>query len=629
VSPNEPRRRGKIGAFEIWFLAVFDPASRRALWLRLTTLAPRGGGDGRAMIWAAAFGDAARPPLALKTLAPLDALAYGEGFDLRLGDVELREGATRGEVRAGGRSIAWELHFDGAPARRARRIDALPLPVHASHGAERASFSGWFAVDGAKHELGPRARGVQEHIWGERQPDEISWIFAPELEGEDQGFAELASVRIGKRSPRATTLRLRGGGLDLEVGDVPGVLRGRANAAGPGVLEIRSASRRRLVIARATAAIDTFVGYVYRDPTGGEVHVAQSDLAACEIEVHERRGLLLRPARRFRAPLAALEIHRPEPLEGVSYLAFEDAGPAPPVPRVAASRPARSDQAELPRPSRILALGLTYADHLRETGTRPPKEPVVFEKPARTWLPEGAEVAIPSDAEMLTALEAAETGLSPVLAARFGFLPAMMDYEVELGLMLLEPLRVADLERASPRLGFFLANDLTARTCQVLGEGTRDPFVFWAIAKGFTGFLPVGDSLWIPPETSLDAWPTVTLRLAVNGELRQDGSTRDLCYSPRAMLRAAAKLIGGDLPEGLALVTGTPAGVAMQVPAWKRRVADRLLDRFGKLGAAFDGYAKSARFLRAGDAVRCDGGPLGTRTVRLIHPIVVAPAPAR
>ncbi len=617
MSPNEPRRRGKKGAFEIWFLAVFDPAARRALWLRLTTLAPRGGGDARAIVWAAAF-DAARPPLALKRLAPLGELSYGEGFDLRLGEVELREGYTRGEVRSAGRSIGWELHFDPAPARRRRRIEALPLPVHASHGAERASFSGWFEIDGVRRDLGRDARGVQEHIWGERQPKEISWIFAPELEGDETGFAELASVRIGKRSPGATTLRLRGGALDLEVADLPLVLRGGATVAEPGVLEIRAMSKRRLVIARATAPIETFVGYVYRDPTGGEVHVAQSDLAACEIEVHERRGLLLRPARRFRAPLAALEIHRPEPLDGVSYLPFEDAGPCGVPRRNAGSAPLRSDHAELPWPSRILALGLTYRDHLRETGTRPPKEPVVFEKPARTWLPKGAEVAIPGDAEMLEALEALDPGVSRGLA-RFGFLPAMMDYEVELGLMLLEPLRVEELDRASPRLGFFLANDLTARTCQVLGEGAPDPFAFWAVAKGFTGFLPVSDSLWIPKDAGLDAWPVVPLSLSVNGERRQDGSTRDLCYSPREMLRAAAKYLGGNLPQGLALVTGTPAGVAMQVPAWKRRVADRLFDRYGKLGAAFDGYAKGTRFLRAGDRIRCDGGPLGTRTVGLIH----------
>jgi 2-keto-4-pentenoate hydratase/2-oxohepta-3-ene-1,7-dioic acid hydratase in catechol pathway len=153
-----------------------------------------------------------------------------------------------------------------------------------------------------------------------------------------------------------------------------------------------------------------------------------------------------------------------------------------------------------------------------------------------------------------------------------------------------------------------------------MGEGTREPLRFWAVAKGFSGFLPVTPSMWTPRDANLDAWPTVNLRLAVNGDVRQDGSTRDLCYRPREMLRAAAKYLGGELPAGLALVTGTPAGVAMQVPAWKRRVADRLLDRWGKLGAAFDGFAKGARFLRAGDEVRCDGGPLGTRTVRLTNP---------
>ena len=88
-------------------------------------------------------------------------------------------------------------------------------------------------------------------------------------------------------------------------------------------------------------------------------------------------------------------------------------------------------------------------------------------------------------------------------------------------------------------------------------------------------------------------------------------------YTPRQVLEAAARSIGEELTEGVAILTGTPAGVAFRVPRWKRMLGERFLDPIGKLGAAIDLNARSTRFLRAGDTVSCDGGPLGTRTVRL------------
>lgn len=62
---------------------------------------------------------------------------------------------------------------------------------------------------------------------------------------------------------------------------------------------------------------------VYRDPAGWDVHVAQSDLASCEVEVRSRRHPLApwgRPVRLTATRAAAIEFHAPAPLPGVRYL---------------------------------------------------------------------------------------------------------------------------------------------------------------------------------------------------------------------------------------------------------------------------------------------------------------------
>ena len=67
------------------------------------------------------------------------------------------------------------------------------------------------------------------------------------------------------------------------------------------------------------------MGYVYRDPQGWDVHVAQSDVAECELELFSRAHPLdrWRPERRLTSTVAALEFHAPEPLEGVRYLGWD------------------------------------------------------------------------------------------------------------------------------------------------------------------------------------------------------------------------------------------------------------------------------------------------------------------
>lgn len=103
----------------------------------------------------------------------------------------------------------------------------------------------------------------------------------------------------------------------------------------------------------------------------------------------------------------------------------------------------------------------------------------------------------------------------------------------------------------------------------------------------------------------------------VNGELRQRGATRDLVLGPRDLLRAASEALRRPLLRGDLLLTGTPSGVALQVSRWKRRLAELLLDRVGRLAAVARGAAGEGRFLGPGDEVTVGGGEAGTRTVRV------------
>ncbi|MFY0522857.1 fumarylacetoacetate hydrolase family protein [Archangium gephyra] len=270
-------------------------------------------------------------------------------------------------------------------------------------------------------------------------------------------------------------------------------------------------------------------------------------------------------------------------------------------------------------PKRVHALGLTYAAHINETGSDA-GGPAVFAKEASSLLVQGESVASPSRDAMLAAVAKLDAALSSRVASRFPELPPLLDYEVELGLVLLEDVRADALERPdfAPPVGYFLANDVTARTVQVLGEGRPDRMAFWGAAKSFPGFFVAGPLLWVPDAPQAEACLDVTLTLTVNGEVRQRGRTMDLIASPRELLRLAARAVpSGVLEKGDAVLTGTPAGVAFTVPAWKRKLAALLPGPTARLTAALRTHAPNPRMLKAGDVVEMDGGVLGRRRITI------------
>jgi len=635
---------GQSKFYEIWFLVLFEPALSRAYWLRYSILAPTAGLDEprRALLWAAAFDARSSPPIvASKALLPIEAFDPGpeDRFHIRLGPAELGHGFCRGEVASAKHTITWDLRFE--PAERAesrmpKLLHALPLPTRAEHANCDIAFAGSITVDGDRREI-HAAPGLQKHIHGTKRVEELRWIYGARFQEDDRASLEVVSARAprspkGLKGPGATSLFLRTQEGDIDHTELPGALRHELASPGLRLLHARSKSPTRAVIARAYCDPRSLVGYVYRDPSGSDLHVAQTDIGSSIVEIFERPHPLapFRPTRRLTSHHAtALEFHGPEPLSGARYIPWDSADfelapriELPPEEPLPATPPIEGGKLmPLPEPQGIYALGLTYREHVRETGGRPSEDrgPAVFRKERASFLPEGDAVRIPESRQMIDALDALEPGLGEVLRRELGFLPAMLDYEVELGLVLLEDASLRALESPSfaPRIGYFVAGDVTARSCQVLGEGRPDSMRYWSLAKSFPGFLPVGARMWIPSRPDPDTALRVTLRTRVNGRVRQESSTAELAYTPRQMLLYVARAEGRDLVEGDMILTGTPSGVAFQVPAWKRRIGDRVLDRFGKLRAAIGFYIESPSFLWPGDRVEFEAGILGRRSITI------------
>lgn len=177
------------------------------------------------------------------------------------------------------------------------------------------------------------------------------------------------------------------------------------------------------------------------------------------------------------------------------------------------------------QPSKIVCVGRNYREHADELGHAVPKEPLIFLKPTSSLLKPGGEIVRPSVSQRT-------------------------DYEGELGLVIGKACRKLEPdEDVRPYiLGYTCVNDFTARDLQ-------DKDGQWTRAKGFDTFCPVGPVV----AEGLDPWAGVTVETRVNGELRQQGNTRDFIFSLEVIIRYIAEvmtLFPGDL-----IATGTPKGV--------------------------------------------------------------------
>lgn len=221
-------------------------------------------------------------------------------------------------------------------------------------------------------------------------------------------------------------------------------------------------------------------------------------------------------------------------------------------------------QCPIVRPSKILAIGLNYLDHIRETHWSEPEHPIVFSK-----FP--SSLSGPRDPIVLDSNLTVEG-----------------DYEVELAVIIGRRARgVSEAEALSFVYGYAVANDVSARDGQ-MSDGQFDR------SKGFDTFCPIGP--WITAADDIDDPQALTIRSFVNGELRQDSSTSQMLFSVAELIAYISR--GTTLLPGDVILTGTPHGVgfAMQPP----------------------------NYLKPGDVVTCEIEGLGGLENEVVGPEVAA-----
>jgi 2-keto-4-pentenoate hydratase/2-oxohepta-3-ene-1,7-dioic acid hydratase in catechol pathway len=182
---------------------------------------------------------------------------------------------------------------------------------------------------------------------------------------------------------------------------------------------------------------------------------------------------------------------------------------------------------------KIVCIGLNYRDHAAETGAPLPAEPIVFLKTPDT-------VVGPDD-----------TVLVPRKSVK-------TDYEVELAVVIGATARYLDspADAAAAIAGYAISNDVSEREFQIERGGQ------WDKGKNCETFNPLGP--WIRTADEVGDPQALGLRLRVNGESRQDGSTKDMIFGVQHLVWYLSQFM--VLRAGDVINTGTPAGVAMGRP---------------------------------------------------------------
>jgi hypothetical protein len=163
--------------------------------------------------------------------------------------------------------------------------------------------------------------------------EELFWVHVPTFDQEPAAALEATAVRLRRKlpggiaAPSVTSIWLRADGAEHGWWRGPGVLTSRVEAGGSGELRFRAASSTRRIEGRAWCDPETLAGWIYRDPSGFDLHVAQSDVASCELAIERRPHVLASwsaPRRLTVRHAAAVEFHHPEPLPGVRYLGWDE-----------------------------------------------------------------------------------------------------------------------------------------------------------------------------------------------------------------------------------------------------------------------------------------------------------------
>jgi 2-keto-4-pentenoate hydratase/2-oxohepta-3-ene-1,7-dioic acid hydratase in catechol pathway len=174
-------------------------------------------------------------------------------------------------------------------------------------------------------------------------------------------------------------------------------------------------------------------------------------------------------------------------------------------------------------PTKIICVGLNYADHAREIGKPLPQEPLFWFKATTSLIPDGGKIEIP-------------------------FSKHRTDFEAELCIVIGRKIRNVSPTQASRYVfGYTSAQDITDRTIQKAESQ-------WARAKSFDTFTPLGPLV----ETQINP-NELNIQLFQNGQLRQNSNTEQLIFKPHELVSFISTnltLLPGDV-----ILTGSPSGV--------------------------------------------------------------------
>jgi 5-carboxymethyl-2-hydroxymuconate isomerase len=178
---------------------------------------------------------------------------------------------------------------------------------------------------------------------------------------------------------------------------------------------------------------------------------------------------------------------------------------------------------------KIVCLARNYAEHARELGNETPAAPVLFMKPASSVIGDGDTVRIPAYSQEC-------------------------HYEVEMAVLIGTQARNVTVDNALECVaGYGVAIDMTLRDVQ---NGLKAKGLPWEIAKGFDTACPLSD--FVPVGAVADPH-ALNLTLAVNGEIRQNGTTADMIHRIAQIITHISAIF--TLEPGDVILTGTPAGV--------------------------------------------------------------------
>ncbi len=179
--------------------------------------------------------------------------------------------------------------------------------------------------------------------------------------------------------------------------------------------------------------------------------------------------------------------------------------------------------------SKIVCIGLNYADHAKETNATPPREPILFFKASSSITGPNDEVIIPKNS-------------------------SKTDWEVELGVVIGKRASYVSEDEAMDYVaGYCLHNDYSEREFQIERGGQ------WVKGKSCDTFAPLGP--WLVSKDEVADVNNLRLWLTVNGKTMQDGNTGNLIFKIPFLVSYVSQFM--SLLPGDMISTGTPAGVGL------------------------------------------------------------------